>query len=250
MSLRPLDGFTVGITADRRWEEQAELLTGQGATILHGPAVTVRSRGIEADSRRVTIVTPPTDEVPALRLLEAVCEGELDAVTFTSAPAVRNLFAIARRHGREEGLRAACNDGTVAACVGPACAQVTRNLGVDTPVTPPVARLGALVRAVADVLSSRRRTISCGGMTIVIQGCAVEVGDRVVNLPRRERAVLDLLSRRPGAVVPRTTLLRQAWGPVPVGPHALEVAVARLRRRLGGAGSGIRAVHGRGYRIS
>ncbi|MHB8669724.1 MAG: winged helix-turn-helix domain-containing protein [Acidimicrobiales bacterium] len=250
MSLRPLDGFIVGITADRRWEEQAELLSGQGATVLHGPAVAVRRRDLDSDQRPVTVVSSPADEIPALRLLDAACNGDLDAVTFTSAPAVRNLFAIARRHGREDELRAACNDGTVAACVGPACAQVTRQLGVATPLTPPVARLGALVRAVAEVLSSRRRTVGCGGTTIVIQGSAVEVGGRVVNLSPRERAVLDLLSRRPGAVVSRTALLRHGWGSTPVGPHALEVAVARLRRRLGPAGLGIAAVHGRGYRLA
>lgn len=34
-----LSGFTVGITADRRWEEQAELLRRRGACVIHGPSI-------------------------------------------------------------------------------------------------------------------------------------------------------------------------------------------------------------------
>ena len=35
----PLLGFTVGVTADRRKEEQAELLRRLGARVVHGPTV-------------------------------------------------------------------------------------------------------------------------------------------------------------------------------------------------------------------
>ena len=34
-----LHGFTIGITADRRWEEQASLFERRGATVLHGPSI-------------------------------------------------------------------------------------------------------------------------------------------------------------------------------------------------------------------
>ena len=39
MALASLEGFTVGITADRRWEEQAALLERRGARVVHGPAI-------------------------------------------------------------------------------------------------------------------------------------------------------------------------------------------------------------------
>src|SRR5688572_28653688 len=35
----PLEGFCVGITADRRAGELAELLTRRGAQVMHGPAI-------------------------------------------------------------------------------------------------------------------------------------------------------------------------------------------------------------------
>ncbi|MGH9267318.1 MAG: uroporphyrinogen-III synthase, partial [Acidimicrobiales bacterium] len=39
MPLGQLEGFVVGVTADRRWQEQAELLRRRGATVLHGPTI-------------------------------------------------------------------------------------------------------------------------------------------------------------------------------------------------------------------
>src|SRR4051812_34777105 len=37
--LAPLDGFTVAVTADRRWDEQAELLRRRGADVVHAPTI-------------------------------------------------------------------------------------------------------------------------------------------------------------------------------------------------------------------
>ena len=34
-----LEGFVIGITADRRWSEQADLLRRRGAEIMHGPSI-------------------------------------------------------------------------------------------------------------------------------------------------------------------------------------------------------------------
>src|SRR6059058_2647517 len=57
-----LAGRRVGITADRRWRAQADLLENQGAEVLHGPTIrTVDLSGDEA-LRRATldlIARPP-----------------------------------------------------------------------------------------------------------------------------------------------------------------------------------------------
>jgi uroporphyrinogen-III synthase len=39
LNLGALSGYTIGITADRRWQEQAELLERRGARVQHGPAI-------------------------------------------------------------------------------------------------------------------------------------------------------------------------------------------------------------------
>jgi DNA-binding response OmpR family regulator len=83
---------------------------------------------------------------------------------------------------------------------------------------------------------------------VIVQGRALSVGGRRSDLPDRERAVLDALLRRPGAVVSRSTMLRLLGDATT--DRSLEAAVARLRRRLGAAGGAIRVVRGRGYAIS
>ncbi|HSH58755.1 MAG TPA: uroporphyrinogen-III synthase, partial [Acidimicrobiales bacterium] len=45
----PLHGRSIGITADRRWKEQAELFRKRGADVLHGPTIrTIDLSGDEA----------------------------------------------------------------------------------------------------------------------------------------------------------------------------------------------------------
>ena len=57
-----LAGFTVGITADRRWDEQAVLFERRGATVVHGPTIRTQPLGAETPLRRATedvIARPP-----------------------------------------------------------------------------------------------------------------------------------------------------------------------------------------------
>ncbi len=58
----PLAGYTVGVTADRRADEQIKLLAGRGAECLHGPVIKTHPLGSEEDLRTATeavIVEPP-----------------------------------------------------------------------------------------------------------------------------------------------------------------------------------------------
>ncbi|MBO0894467.1 MAG: uroporphyrinogen-III synthase, partial [Acidimicrobiales bacterium] len=252
--LSPLEGFTVGVTADRRWSEQADLLRRRGASVVHGATIGTDYQGSEDELRaateafvreapsyllattgigvrawvaaarewglseelhrvlaqaRILVRGPktaaalrpfglepwaqsaterlsdlvarlleeplagrmvaiqhtgerdgpavealsaigatvlevpvyrwrlPPDELPAVRLIEGVCRGEVDAVTFTSAPAVRNLMMIAEHHGLEPDLLSRFNErGAVAACVGPVCAEAARGAGITSPAAP------------------------------------------------------------------------------------------------------------------
>lgn len=97
----------------------------------------------------------PDDLGPARRLIDAALEGGLDAVTFTSQPAVRQLVSIAAGDGRDAALVAALNDGVLAACVGPVCAEAAREVGIADPVWPDPPRLPAMVRQITERLSGR-----------------------------------------------------------------------------------------------
>ncbi len=76
------------------------------------------------------------------------------------------------------------------------------------------------------------------------------VAGRVLDLRRREWAVLDSLATRAGQVVPRELLLSEVFGyDEPVGPNAIEVNVTRLRTKLAPDGPQIRTVRGVGYML-
>lgn len=100
----------------------------------------------------------PDDPAPAERLVQATAAGELDAVTFTSQPAVHHLFRIADGLGMADAVRAAFNSGksgVLAACVGPVCAEAARDEGIEAPVWPEPPRLPGMVRVVEEHLARR-----------------------------------------------------------------------------------------------
>lgn len=98
----------------------------------------------------------PDDLGPAEHLVDLAVAGRLDAVTFTSQPAVHHLFRIAGSTGRADALRAAFADGLLAACVGPVCAEAAREEGITAPVWPEPNRLTMLVRQVTELLGGAR----------------------------------------------------------------------------------------------
>ena len=59
----PLSGFEIGITADRRADEQIRLLTGRGAECLHGPVIKTHPFDSDEDLREATesVISAPPD---------------------------------------------------------------------------------------------------------------------------------------------------------------------------------------------
>jgi len=232
-----LEGFVVGVTADRRRHEQAELFEQQGARVMLGSAMTPSTMSWAlADDLR-----------PAYRLIEAAAARRLDAVTFTYAPAVVRLFALAGSMELRRALVSAFAAGTVAASLGAECTARLRDEGLDHIVEPAQKSLGALVGVVADELGKRRTTLCLADIDVSVQGSLVRVGADAVVLSDRERAVLDLLCERSGTVVSRSSLLWRVWSTRDLNAHVVDVTVGRLRRRLGPAGSAIRTIARRGY---
>lgn len=192
----------------------------------------------------------PSDPSAAVRLVDGVCRGRVDAVTFTAAPAVRNLLAVARSAGADDELRAALNGPVLAMCVGPVCRKAAVSVGVHAATEPDLPRLGSMVKALGDELAGRRLMVRVEHLDVVIQGSMVQAGGTRVSLAARERGVFEALARRPGVVVPRGLLLTDVWGSAETDPHALEVTVGRLRRRLAPTGLTVAAVLRRGYRLA
>jgi uroporphyrinogen-III synthase len=95
----------------------------------------------------------PGDERPVLNLLDELAGWKLDAVTFTSPPAVTHLFLLAEAHERADLLRADLNrPGVVVAAVGPSTAAALRDHGVTPEVVADPPRLFAMLEALASKL--------------------------------------------------------------------------------------------------
>ncbi|MEU4548962.1 uroporphyrinogen-III synthase [Nonomuraea dietziae] len=226
------------------------------AVQLHGEPLTgfvaeLREAGADVIEVPVYRWLPYRDTSPLRRLVTQSIAGGVDAVAFTSAPAVLAMLGAARADGLEDALLAAFGGRVVAACVGPVTAQPLVAKGVPV-LQPERSRLGALARTLARHLPAHSVTrLVAGGHELEIRGHAVAVDGELKPLPPAPMAVLKRLADKPGHVVPRSELRTVLPGGSSrdSAEHAVEMAVTRLRRALGPAGI-VETVVKRGYRLA
>lgn len=223
----------------------------QGKTIavqLHGeqqPEFCSSLRAAGADVIEVPVYrwAPPLDSAPLHRLVDLVSNRLVDAITFTSAPAVGALLAAAGAGA--DGVLDALRADVLAACVGPVTAAPLIRQGIPV-IAPARARLGALVRAIADELPQRSITLTVAGHELTLRGHAAMVDGELRPLAPAPMAVLRALATVPGKVRSRASLLPAL--PRGADEHAVEMAVARLRAGLGDPAF-VQTVVKRGYRL-
>jgi len=221
------------------------------AVQLHGYTDEVQLARLRDQGARVLSVTPyrwvsPSPDGRLARLIESVSRRELDALTFTSAPAVDAVLDAARLLGRFDAVCAALRDDVLAAAVGPVTAAPLIDAGVR-PVQPDRYRMGALIRLVCDHLEQHRVVrLRAGDVELQLRGRCVEVEGRSVVLAPHALALFRTLVASE-TVVPRSELAASLSGGG--DDHALEVAMSRLRRSLGVPGL-ITTVVKRGYRLN
>jgi uroporphyrinogen-III synthase len=190
----------------------------------------------------------PLDVGPAQSLIQSLLDAKLQAVTFTSAPAVRNLFLIAAELGCVDDVRSSLNSSVIPVTVGPVCAAAASDAGVKSPLVPDRYRIGPMIRTLTDELLDRGIRATIGGTPASICGNDLRLGQRLINLSGREAALLASLLAVAPRVISKTDLLNKVWGGE-TDPHVIEVTVARLRRRLGDHGVFIQVVPRRGYLV-
>ncbi len=96
----------------------------------------------------------PDDLGPGRQLVLDVLAGRVDAVTFTSSPAIRHFRAIADTIGRVDDLDLAFVSRCHAVVVGPVCASTARSFGWECIVQPDQARLLPMLEAMESQLRS------------------------------------------------------------------------------------------------
>ena len=107
------------------------------------------------------------------------------------------------------------------------------------------ARVRALVRRAQ---GSASPILRCAELTLDRSAGVASIKGRPLDLRRRELAVLAGLMTRAGKLVTKERLIDEIFGfDEPVAPNAIELYVARLRRKLEPDGPEIRTVRGLGY---
>lgn len=110
------------------------------------------------------------------------------------------------------------------------------------------ARIRALLRRSAGEASP---VVTIGLLVIDPARGTATLAGRELGLRRREWAVLERLAARSGKLISKERLAAEIFGyDEPVAPNAVEVYVARLRRKLEPEGPEIRTVRGLGYLLS
>lgn len=129
------------------------------AVQLHGDPMTsflssLREAGADVVEVHVYRWEPPPDLPAVDALIAAIVSREVDAVTFTSAPAVEGLFHRAESTGSAPDVVAAFRDGVLACAVGPVTAAPLDRLDVPS-IAPDRFRLGAMVKRLEEHVAAR-----------------------------------------------------------------------------------------------
>ncbi|GGA95733.1 DNA-binding response regulator [Allosediminivita pacifica] len=110
------------------------------------------------------------------------------------------------------------------------------------------ARLRALLRREAE---RKSHDIELGPLSYTPSDRSAVLGGKRLDLTRREAALLDALVRHQGQFLSKTRLYNSLYGfdDADVGVNAIELYIARLRKKFAGSGVSISTRRGVGYRI-
>lgn len=165
----PLAGFEIGITADRRADEQIKLLTGRGAACLHGPVIKTHPFGSEEDLRAAT---------------QDVIDHPPDLVVATTGVGVRSWLEAAEAIRLADGLRHVLEATTLYAR-GPKATGALVTAGLEVAWTTPRAQYTEIVAALAaEGVAGRRVAVQLDGAGAVDLCSQLEqLGATIVRVP-------------------------------------------------------------------
>ncbi len=125
------------------------------------------------------------------------------------------------------------------------------DLGADDYIAKPFdvrefeARVRSLLRRQAGLRSAM---VTLGSLTLDLTTRQFSVAGQPMDLPPRERALLELLLTRAGKVVTKEAIVQSLTSlDDMLSDNAIEQYVSRLRRRIAPCGLGLRMVRGIGY---
>jgi uroporphyrinogen-III synthase len=143
-----------------------EVLEMLAQTPLEGERVVVQRYGVTnveledaLQARDAMVIEIPTyrwslpeDTRPMVGLIDAIEQRAVDAVAFTNAAQIYNLFELATTLGRADALRSGLNR-TLVASVGPVSSEALKKFGVTVGLEASPPKLGPLLSALEQALS-------------------------------------------------------------------------------------------------
>ncbi len=97
----------------------------------------------------------PADTKPLTDLLDALALGRVDAVAFTTAAQVRNLFQLADQLDRRKALVVGLSK-TLVASIGPVCTRALAQYGIQANIEADPPKLGPFVQALDKALTDEK----------------------------------------------------------------------------------------------
>src|SRR5439155_24741902 len=141
MSIAPLAGYTIAVTADRRREEQVELLRRRGADVIEGP----------------TVRTEPLADDSALRAgIEEIVAAPPEITVLLTGLGVRSLLGAAESMGLGDDLLEAIASSEVYAR-GPKATGAAVTAGIDVAWRTSGERATEILRELSDAAARGAR---------------------------------------------------------------------------------------------
>jgi uroporphyrinogen-III synthase len=164
-----LSGFTVGVTADRRQDEQVLMLERLGVDVVRAP--TIRT-------------LPLSDDLTLRRLTEQLIVEPPDYLVANTGLGLRSWFALADTWGNGPALRQALAGARIAAR-GPKAAGAVGIVGLDVWWRAPDEQLASVTeRLLAEPIAGRRVALQLHGDNRQALGAALQAaGAVVVEIP-------------------------------------------------------------------
>lgn len=155
--VRDTDGSTAGLVQAL---SAHDLQNARVALQLHGDPAPLLVQWLQEQQAVFHEILPykhiPPEKETLQELLQEILEGQVDAVSFTSTPQVRFLFAHAKEQGVKDQLVTAFETNVIALSVGKVTAQALREEGVTRIVIPENERMGSALMTLAKYYDDSR----------------------------------------------------------------------------------------------
>ena len=92
------------------------------------------------------------DQAMVIKLIEAINNGLIHVITFTSPPSARDLFKIAEDHKIKEPLLVSLNNNVIVVAIGPSTKKALEENKVQVDVMPEMYKMGPMVKALTNYL--------------------------------------------------------------------------------------------------